>query len=72
MDLEANKVVGIISEHYKSRYSSEDNDEDIYRTLSFAIPIESIIQVCPEIYLEVTRTGSGIKDTSYSVTPFVE
>jgi hypothetical protein len=45
LDTETNKVVGIISDHYKSRYASED--EDIYKTLSLAIPIESIVKVCP-------------------------
>jgi hypothetical protein len=47
LDTEINKVVGIISDRYDSRYLSEDID--IYRTLSFAIPVESIIGVFPEI-----------------------
>ena len=41
LDTEINKVVGIISDRYDSRYLSED--EAVYKTLSFAIPIESII-----------------------------
>jgi S1-C subfamily serine protease len=48
LDTETNKIVGIISDHYKSHYSDGHND-NVYKTLSLAIPVESIIQVYPEL-----------------------
>ena len=44
LDVDTNRVIGIISDHHKSSYSVND----IYKTLSLAIPVESIIKVYPE------------------------
>lgn len=45
LDIDSNRIIGIISDHYKSRYATTE----IYDTLSLAIPIESVIQVYPEL-----------------------
>jgi hypothetical protein len=47
LDIEINKVVGIVSDHFDSRYLSEDGD--VYNTLSLGIPVESIIKVNPDL-----------------------
>jgi S1-C subfamily serine protease len=43
LDLDANRVVGIISLHYPAK------DNNVDTKLNFAIPVESIIKVCPSI-----------------------
>jgi uncharacterized HAD superfamily protein len=45
LDIDANRVIGIISDHYNTYYQTNE----IYKTLSLGIPIDSIIQIYPEL-----------------------
>ncbi len=51
LDKEINRVIGIISEHYRSQ-------SDVDNNLSFAVPIGSIVKVCP--VLEEKNPGLNI------------
>jgi hypothetical protein len=66
LDLETNRVVGIISEYWK--IADRDSND---RNLSFATPVEYIIKVCPKIKSKNPGLVERLPPISVSVSPLI-